>query len=249
MITLPTTTILLVASNFFAFSYAQTPVTAAFTDPVTGMQFQRFFGARTQFGFGIALPENPTTDFIGQLTFPLTNGGGWGGIGLTDDMEGPLLLAVWPDGNTVRSSFRVSEDEDDSPPVRSGAFKVVPIPEGTSVTATDLSFTFLCQNCIGTGLGFAAGNTLGTFSMGWGLGGEAVSDPGNEGTELPFHEIGFGEFIAQLSDARNPLFGEWALAGAGVVSNGSTTAVTPFAAGAGGLNFGDDDDDENEDDD
>lgn len=36
--------------------------TEAFTDPLTGINFQRFFGAKTQFAFGIALPENPSTD-------------------------------------------------------------------------------------------------------------------------------------------------------------------------------------------
>lgn len=36
--------------------------TEAFVDPLTGINFQRFFGAKTQFAFGIALPENPSTD-------------------------------------------------------------------------------------------------------------------------------------------------------------------------------------------
>src|SRR3990170_3051923 len=88
--------------------YTTAQTTEAFTDPTTGITFQRFFGAGTQFGFGIALPENPTTDFIGQLTFPTPNGAGWGGISLTDDMVGPLLLAEWPSGNEVVSSFRVA---------------------------------------------------------------------------------------------------------------------------------------------
>jgi len=61
-------------------------VTSAFTDPVTGISFQRFFGAKTSFAFGIALPVNPTTDFIGQITCPIANGNGWGGITLADDM-------------------------------------------------------------------------------------------------------------------------------------------------------------------
>lgn len=70
--------------------------TSAFTDQATGIQFQRFFGARTNFGFGMALSTDTTSkSFIGQLTFPLSNGNGWGGWSLTGDMEGPLLMAAW----------------------------------------------------------------------------------------------------------------------------------------------------------
>lgn len=66
---------------------------------------------------------------------------------------------------------------------------------------------------------------------------------------LTFTVIGFDEFDAQLNAARSPLFGEWALlAGAGIVSNGSTTAVTPVAPGTGG-GFSGGDDDASEDDD
>ncbi|KAH7329906.1 putative cellobiose dehydrogenase [Rhexocercosporidium sp. MPI-PUGE-AT-0058] len=245
MVTLSTTTLLL-ALHLLTLSKAQT--TTPFTDPVTGIQFQRFFGAKTQFAFGIALPENPTTDFIGQMTFPLTASGGWGGISLADDMVGPLLLAAWPDGNTVQSSFRLASTEDASPPVATGSFSVVPIPSGTSVNGTSMSFTFLCKNCIDSKLGFAAGNTLGTFGMGWALAGKPVSDPASAATELSFHDKGFDEFDAQLNAARSPLFGEWALlAGADIVSNGSTTAVAPIAPGSGGgFAGGDDDDDEDE---
>ncbi|KAH7403690.1 putative cellobiose dehydrogenase [Cadophora sp. MPI-SDFR-AT-0126] len=236
---------LLFALQLLALSNAQT--TAPFTDPVTGIQFQRFFGAKTQFAFGIALPENPTTDFIGQMTFPLTAAGGWGGIALADDMVGPLLLAAWPNGNAVESSFRLASTEDASPPVVTGNFSVVPIPSGTSVNASSMSFTFLCQNCIDSKLGFAAGNTLGTFGMAWALAGRPVSTPADPATTLSFHDKGFDEFDAQLNSARSPLFGLWAqLAGANIVSNGSTTAVTPVT---GGLAGGDSDDDEDDDDD
>tara|TARA_R110002060_G_scaffold32428_3_gene42998 strand:+ start:916 stop:1485 length:570 start_codon:yes stop_codon:yes gene_type:complete len=187
MITLFSTT-LLFSLHIVTLSNAQT--TAPFTDIVTGIQFQRFFGAKTQFAFGIALPENPTTDFIGQMTFPLTAAGGWGGIALADDMVGPLLLAAWPNGNAVESSFRLASTEDASPPVANGNFSVAPIPSGTSVNASSMSFTFLCQNCIDSKLGFAAGNTLGTFGMAWALAGKPVSNPADAATELSFHDKG-----------------------------------------------------------
>lgn len=87
---------LAVAGLFSVFPAAVRSQTSAFTDQATGIQFQRFFGARTNFGFGVALSTNTTsTSFIGQLTFPLANGNGWGGFSLTGDMEGPLLVAAW----------------------------------------------------------------------------------------------------------------------------------------------------------
>jgi hypothetical protein len=51
---------------------------------------------------------------------------------MTDDMEGPLLIAAWPNGNGgVVSTFRVSQDEDESPPTVNGNFKISVIQDGT----------------------------------------------------------------------------------------------------------------------
>ncbi|KAL2059830.1 hypothetical protein VTL71DRAFT_9985 [Oculimacula yallundae] len=228
---------------------ARAQTTIAFVDPITNISFQRFFGAKSQFAFGIALPENPTTDFIGQMSYPTPNNQGWGGISLADDMVGPLLLAAWPDGQTVRSSFRVAKTEDESPPVAVGTFNIVPIPQGTNVNGTHMTFTFLCQNCIDSKLGFAASSTsAGAFEMGWALASKAVSTPTSNATELSFHNSGFDSFDAQLSLARSASFGDWA-ALAGVVSNGSTVPVPVAAPGTGtGFNGGDDKDDDKDED-
>lgn len=63
--------------------------------------------------------------------------------------------------------------------------------------------------------------------------------------------LGFDEFTALLSQARSPLFGEWALlAGtAGAGSNGSTTPipVLPPGTGTGGGDGGGSDDDDDDD--
>jgi hypothetical protein len=58
--------------------------------------------------------------------------------------------------------------------------------------------------------------------------------------------IGFDEFTALLSQARSPLFGEWALlAGtAGAGSNGSTTPIPVLPPGTSTGGGGDDDDDD-----
>ena len=165
--------------------------TETFTDPLTGIVFQRFFGAATNFGFGIALPENPSTDFIGQLDVAMPNREGWAGISLQEDMVDPLLIVAWPNGNEVVSSFRVARNEDDSPPEVTGDFSIVEIPEGTVVTDTKMTFTFLCQNCLDNGqLSFSPQDTSGKFGMGWALADRPVSDAGDTAAELPFHNVG-----------------------------------------------------------
>ncbi|KAF8867419.1 CBD9-like protein [Acephala macrosclerotiorum] len=186
------------------------------------------------------------TDFIGQTSYPCPSNTCWGGVSLADDMVRRLLLAAWPNGNFVQSSSRLAKT-DASPPVATGNFSVVPIPQGTSVNGTHMLFTFICQNCIDSKLGFAASDTnSAVFEMGWALADTAVSAPADPAAELTFHNKGFDSFDAQLSLARSASFGEWA-ALAGVHSNGSTTPV-PVAPGAGS-SFGDDDDYDDKDED
>lgn len=165
--------------------------TEAFTDPETGITFQRFFGAKTSFGFGIALPQNPSTDFIGRFDVPMPGGAGWAGVSLQEDMVDPLLIVAWPSGGKVVTSFRVAANEDDSPPVVDGKFAIKQIPAGTAVNDTFMTFTFLCQNCLDNGeKSFAPQDTSGTFGMGWALADESVSDPADPAAILPFHNVG-----------------------------------------------------------
>lgn len=180
------TLLLLLLALLLSPSAAQT---SPFTDQATGIQFQRFFGARTNFAFGIALPQTPSTSFIGQLSFPLVNGAGWGGWSLTGDMEGPLLMAAWSDGKGgVVSSFRQASNEDDSPPEVTGNFTVRPIAEATAANNTFLTYTFLCEGCVAAGLGLNVGAT--TAEMGWALASRAVRNPGSSAGVLAFHNSG-----------------------------------------------------------
>lgn len=224
-------------------SPAAAQTTSAFTDQATGIQFQRFFGARSNFGFGVALPTNPSTSFIGQLSFPLVNGAGWGGFSLTGDMEGPLMMAAWPDGQGgVVASFRQAFNEDDNPPEVTGTFTVRPIADATSVNNTFMTFTFLCEGCLDAGLGLSAAQTAGNAEMGWALGKRAVRNAASSAGILEFHDGGFGDFQANLGAARSAEFDTWA-----------TLAGTPLAPAAGAqafsLNAGDDDGDDDDDDD
>ncbi|KFY26797.1 hypothetical protein V491_01159 [Pseudogymnoascus sp. VKM F-3775] len=223
---------------------AQDKVTTAFSDSTTGIPFQRFFGAKTDFGFGIALPTDPTTDFIGQLTFPLNDGNGWGGFSMTGDMEGPLLLAAWSDGaGNVVSSFRQAENEDDNPPEVTGSFALRPIANGTSVSDTFLTYTFLCEGCLDAAFGLGAADTAGDAEMGWALAKTAVGGAETSAGILGFHDSGFGDFTASLGLARNAQFATWAaIAGEPLVP---VTGAVPIQANAGD---GDDDDDDDDDD-
>ncbi|KAK7995603.1 hypothetical protein PG990_014376 [Apiospora arundinis] len=245
----------------------QKKVTNEFTDPATGIVLQRFFGAKSGFGFGIALPpaaSNPTApatnSFIGQLTFPLNNGAGWGGWSLTGDMKGPLLMAAWSDGASVVSSFRQAANEKDNPPEVTGNFSVKPIAKGTSVNNTFLTYTFLCEGCLGAQLGLdpntaGTGKAKGGVEMGWALSDKPVGNPGSSAGVLAFHNIGEGGFKADLALARRPEFDTWAaLAGPPVAGAAGAKPFDTTKGGSGGdsgdEDSGDDDSgDESDDDD
>jgi cellobiose dehydrogenase (acceptor) len=76
-----------------------------YTDDKTGIIFNGFQHA-SGFRFGIALPESPTTDFIGQLVGPVNSSGGWVGASMSSSMTDSLLLVAWPHEQDVISSFR-----------------------------------------------------------------------------------------------------------------------------------------------
>ncbi|CAG8955446.1 hypothetical protein HYFRA_00010312 [Hymenoscyphus fraxineus] len=205
------------------------PITSAFTDPLSNITFQRFFGQRSTFSFGIALPTNKTTDFIGQMTFPTPSGDGWGGIALAGNMVGPLLLAAWPNGEQVVSTFRRASSKS-SPPVLDGPFQIKEIKEGTKINSTHMQFTFLCQGCLGLNgtLGFETPDAAGNVQMGWALASTSVTTKGDPASEMTFHDSGFGIFTAQLSLAKSPDFAKWAALATG---GGSAAPVVPAPAG------------------
>lgn len=231
--------------------------TTAFIEPITSVPMQRFFGARTSFALAMALPQDPTsTSFLGQMSFPLANGQGWGAMGFTGDMEGNFILAVWPDGaGGITASFRQATNED-NPPEVTGRFKVRPIAAATSVNATSLTYTFLCENCLDTTLGLGPEQTSADRVMGWALSARAVRDPANPAAFLGFHERGFGPFTARLGQARAPdaaFNAAAAAAGTAVGASAKARAPTPNAfqdgsgaedggKGAGGNDSGDDSD-------
>lgn len=226
-------------------------VSTPLIDQTTGLRMERFFGARTSFGFAFALPTTPPPagtagSFIGQLTFPLVDGAGWGAMGLTGDMEGNFILAAWADGNGgVMASFRQATNEDDPPEV-TGGFAVRPLPDGVVVNATLLSYTFLCENCIDPALGLVADAATGNAVMGWALSERSPrGDPADPGAFLGLHERGFGPFTARLGEAATAQFDAVAATAlAPVAPSRNAVAAVAGAAGAGSGDEGGDDDDE-----
>jgi cellobiose dehydrogenase (acceptor) len=95
---------LIVSSALFALQAAAQSATP-YTDAKTGITFN---GYQTPQGytFGIALPENPSTDFIAQIQSPITEG--WAGFSMGQSMVGNLLAVAWPNDGKVVSSFRLA---------------------------------------------------------------------------------------------------------------------------------------------
>lgn len=218
-------------------------VSTAFTEAVTGLTMERFFGARTTFGFAMTMPETPVDSYIGQMTFPLINGAGWGAVGLTGDMENNFFLAAWSDGaGGVMASFRQGTNEDDPPEVV-GNFAVRPIAGATAVNNSFLTFTFLCEGCINTALGLGAEATGADGVMGWALSEQAVADQRSPDAQLGFHERGFGPFTMRLAQARSASFeGVAAQAGAPIQASGR---ASPVALNVAGGESEDEDEDDN----
>lgn len=219
-------------------------VSTAFTEAVTGLTMERFFGARTTFGFAMTMPETPVDSYIGQMTFPLVNGAGWGAVGLTGDMENNFFLAAWSDGaGGVMASFRQGTNEDDPPEVV-GNFAVRPIAAATAVNDSFLTFTFLCEGCMNAALGLGAEATGADGVMGWALSEQAVADQRSPDAQLGFHERGFGPFTMRLAQARSASFESVAAqAGAPIQASGR---ASPVALNVAGGESEDDDEDDNE---
>lgn len=76
-----------------------------FTDEKTGIRFNGYQDA-SGYRFGLALPETPGTDFIGQIVAPVNSTGGWAGVSMSSSMTDSLLMVAWPNGDEVISSFR-----------------------------------------------------------------------------------------------------------------------------------------------
>ncbi|KAF2463794.1 FAD/NAD(P)-binding domain-containing protein [Lindgomyces ingoldianus] len=200
-----------------------------FTDDKTGITFngfQHYSGYR----FGLALPENPSTDFIGQIVGPVNSTGGWAGVSMASSMTDHLLIVAWPNGDEVVSSFRKATGYT-SPPITTGNFSMTTIPTGTYTNGTAFSYTFLCSGCItddDVGLSILEATTV----LGWAWSNQAVTDPTSASSALTYHAAGFGAFGVTVADAESSEYSTWAaLATGGNSTFPSGNSTTPIGGG------------------
>ncbi|KAH8663890.1 cellobiose dehydrogenase [Ilyonectria robusta] len=186
---------------------------SAFTDPNTGITFQQV--TQGAYSFGIALPENPTTDFIGRISAQASEG--WAGVSLAGMMSGSLMVVAWPHEDEIVGSLRHSTGYS-SPGLFSGSASLRTIPEGTSFDGASYTFTFLCEGCIQTdGTTFAADAS--STTVGYGLSTATVNAPADPASRLTFHAAGFGLLGVDLVAAQSADFAEWAA----LAEEGTTT--------------------------
>lgn len=195
--------------------------TTAYTDSNTGIEFQQYADSDTGFSFGIALPENPSTDFIGQLVIPLTDGAGWGGIALGPGMTGRLLLVAWPNGDDVVSSFRYTSAYSNPDVYTNTTLSALPIANGTFVNSTHLSFTFVCETCaIGGETTFDL--TGGSGALGYAISSSNPTTPSDSSSALVYHDLGSNIYVANFTAAESASYDTWA----SWASDATTTPAT-----------------------
>lgn len=214
-------------------AFAQT--SSSYTDDKTGIDFRGYTNALTGFTFGIALPENPTTDFIAQIQAPITNGGGWAGFSMGQSMTGNPLVVAWPNDGEVVSSFRMATGYT-NPAVAKGDFTMNPIPDGTYVNDTAFSYTFLCKNCISDDVakGLVIYDSSSTNIVGWAMSDDPLTDPATAGSTLTYHSAGFGAFGLPMSNATSAKYDTWAamaVEGSSGSGSGSGNSTTPIGGG------------------
>jgi cellobiose dehydrogenase (acceptor) len=176
-----------------------------FTDPQTGIKYQQI--TRDDYSFGIALPENITTDFIGRIS--ARGSKGWAGVSLAGRMGNSLMVVAWPHENKIVASLRHSTSYASPGPNSNASISLKTIPAGTSFDGTTYIYTFLCKGCIH--------NDRSTFkadanipSLGYGHSSDAINSPANALSTLSYHSSGFGLFQVNLANAKSQKFTTWA---------------------------------------
>ncbi|KAF2825199.1 CBD9-like protein, partial [Ophiobolus disseminans] len=216
----------ILSSALFALrAVAQT--SSPYVDAKTGITFNGYQHV-SGYTFGIALPENPTTDFIAQIQAPITNRGGWAGFSMGQSMTGNPLIVAWPNDGEIVSSFRQATGYT-NPAVKTSNFSMTPIPDGTFVNETAFSYTFLCSNCISDNVadGLVIYDSPAVNIMGWAFAKAPLTDSASASAALNYHNGGFGAFGMPMDNAKSAKFDTWAaLAVQGGSDSGNTTVPT-----------------------
>ncbi|KAJ4295201.1 hypothetical protein N0V90_007211 [Kalmusia sp. IMI 367209] len=193
----------------------QAQLTTSYTDEATGITFQQKSVAN--YSFGIALPENPTTDFIGQLSANTLTG--WAGASFTGSMLNAMLLVAWPNGDEIVSSLRVATNYALPKVIDGPTLQTI----ASSTNETGFSYTFLCKNCITTDTTINSLNvTAETSVFGWAIATTTgPSTPSSPGSSIQQHDT-FGLYGVDIANAKSADFASWA-----ALAGNATTPVTP----------------------
>ncbi|KAJ4304012.1 hypothetical protein N0V88_001616 [Collariella sp. IMI 366227] len=201
---------------------AQNNEAVTFTDPDSGIIFNSWGlpngSPQTQGGytFGVALPSDAlitnANEFIGYLQCAAKDKKGWCGVSLGGPMTNSLLIAAWPNADTIYTSLRYASGYA-MPDPYTGDAKITQI--SSTINSTHFTLVFRCENCLQWNQGGSSGGaatTNGVLVLGWV---QSFPSPGNptcpEQITLEQHDNGMGIWAAVLdSNAANPSYTAWA---------------------------------------
>ncbi|KAA8893690.1 cellobiose dehydrogenase-like protein [Sphaerosporella brunnea] len=195
----------------------------SFSDPATGINYEGYITTTSAGGyaFGMALPLNPTHEFIGHIEGPLT---GWSGVSLGGSMTNSLLVVAWANGNEVMHSFRMTSSYVD-PPLYSGNASATTMY--SAFNSTHFTWTFRCQNCVSWGDGYGFDPTSDFTVLGWAVSSDAPTDVTDSTSDIPYHDAGMGQYGQVLSSAKFSQYETWINAAGTTGTPTTTTTAVP----------------------
>lgn len=187
-----------------------TAQTTSYTDANTGITFAAYNDPTTNSQYGIAMPQSsPSTDFIGQLIAPISNGTGWIGLALSPGKSSNLMIAAWPNDQNIVSSFRDATNYVDPYTSSGSSVTQTPIAKGTFVNSTHYSYTFLCQGCLTVAPNFQGSNTV-SSALGWYFSTISLPEQSNANGPLTNYNEGNDVFALTFKNAQSSDFASWA---------------------------------------
>ncbi|EKJ71391.1 hypothetical protein FPSE_08439 [Fusarium pseudograminearum CS3096] len=195
-----------------------------YKDADTGITFQQFVDKSSKFSFGIAMPEKPSTDFIGQIIAPISEG--YASVGMGSTMSKKLLIVAWPNDGKVVTSVRQASGYTNPDVLDDDTVKIKPIEKGVKVGADSFTFTFLCEGCIKTdGTTFKAADANAVMAFAFST--TALDDPTDASGALNYHGAGFGGFSVDAGSSKSADYETWA-----AMASDSVAAPAPGSGGS-----------------
>ncbi|CAG7559777.1 unnamed protein product [Fusarium equiseti] len=196
-----------------------------YKDADTGITFQQWSDKSSKFTFGMALPKNPKSDFIGQIIAPISEG--YASVAMGSLMKGKLLVVAQPSDGKIVTSVRQATGYVNPDVLDDDTVKIKPIEKGVKVGADSFTFTFLCEGCIKTdGTTWKVSDA--SAVMGFAISTTALDDPSDASAALNYHGAGFGGFSIDSTAAQSADYDTWAaMASDAVAAPGSGSGSGP----------------------